>query len=225
MTFRIDRKRAILKVGVLLGAMSVGAVARAQQARFEPSISGRPGEEHIQSRIGMSIQGGGGVIGFTRSNENDVTNVGGSWDVRAVFGTRTIVGLEAAYVGSTRSVNAGLASGAGLVGNGLEGALRVNLPFLVQQTLVEPFGFVGLGWSHYYFSHYSNISNTYFGVRSDNVGTIPMGGGLAVGYRGFIAEARFTYRPTWNNDLVLNPNGSRFLLDTWGVTGMIGFEF
>jgi hypothetical protein len=223
MKVRIDRKGAFLKVGFLLGAMGIAPVASAQ---FEPWVTGRPGEQHLRSRIGMSIQGGGGVVGFMRANENDVTNLGGSWDVRAVFGTRTIPALEAAYVGSSRSVTGGFADGAGLVSNGIEGTFRLNAPFLAGETLIEPFGFVGLGWSHYYLSNFNTIGNTTFvGVRADDVGTVPMGGGIAFGYRGFIAEARFTYRPTWDNDLALSATGGPFELDTWGVTGMIGFEF
>jgi hypothetical protein len=217
---RIDRKRSILRAGVILGAVSLAPVA---QAQFEPSVSGKPGEQHLQTRFGVSVQGGGGVSEFMRSQENNLTDIGGNWEVRAVFGTRTIPALEAAYVGSSRSVNAGLVSGSSLVSNGAEGAFRLNAPFLTNEVLIEPFGFVGLGWGHYYLT---NLTGQFVSVRSDDVGTIPMGGGLALGYHGFIAEVRFTYRPTWGDtNLVLSDNGRTFDLDTWNVGGMIGFEF
>jgi len=214
---RLGRKAAL---GFALGLLGL---ARAAHAQLEPHISGAPGEEHIRSRIGVSIQGGGGVTDFTGSGERGATNIGGSWDIRAVFGTRQIVGIEAAYVGSAHGLSTGSAvvNNATLIGNGVEGNLRLNAPFLVQGTLVEPFGFVGAGWSHYYFT------NGYVaGANADNVGTIPMGGGLALAYRGFLAEARFTYRSVYDDNEIhfQGPVGSAGL-DNWNVGGMVGFEF
>jgi len=216
-----DRK-STLGVGILFGALGIAPVA---QAQFEPVVRGRPGEQHIQTRIGMSIQGGGGVTGFTRTSENDVTNIGGSWEARAVFGTRTILALEAAYVGSSRSLNAGPGAGAGLMGNGAEGTFRLNAPFLVNETLIEPFGFAGLGWSRYTLRELNQLQSAFTTRTSDNVATIPLGGGIAFGYRGFIFEARFTYRPTFDNDLALTANGGQTRLDSWNAGAMVGFEF
>jgi hypothetical protein len=216
-----DRKFT-LKAGVLFGALGIAPVA---QAQFEPWVAGRPGEQHIHSRFGTSIQGGGGVIGFTGSSENNVSNIGGSWDVRAVFGTRTIAALEAAYVGTTRELTAGPGAGAGLMSNGAEGVFRLNAPFLTRETLIEPFAFAGLGWAHYRLNDTSRLQNVFVGRTSDDIATIPIGGGLALGYHGFIFEARFTYRPTFDNDLALTANGSRTELDTWNAGAMIGFEF
>jgi hypothetical protein len=217
---RINHKRALLQLGVVLGAVSVASLA---QAQFEPSVSGRPGEAHVRSRYGVSVQGGGGLTYFTGGRENDVTNAGGAWDLRVVFGTRMIPALEAAYVGSSRSVSSGPVSGTGLVSNGLEGNFRLNAPFLAGEALIEPFGFIGVGWSHYYLT---SLGGQVVTVRSDDVGVVPMGGGLAFGYRGFIAEARGTYRPTWGESgMVLTNDGRRFNLDTWSAGLMVGFEF
>jgi len=219
-TNRINRKGTMVGAAVVLAAAAIAPLA---QAQFEPSVSGKPGEQHLRTRYGVSVQGGGGVTYFAGSDENDLTNAGGSWDVRAVFGTRMIPALEAAYVGSSRSVNGGVVSGAGLMSNGLEGNFRLNAPFLVQQTLIEPFGFVGVGWSHYYLT---SLHDQFVSVRSDDVGTVPMGAGLAVAYHGFLAEARFTYRPTWGaSGFVLSDDGRNFGLDTWTLGGMLGFEF
>ena len=105
----------------------------------------------------------------------------------------------------------------------LEGNFRLNAPFLVNETLIEPFGFIGLGWSHYYLS---SLQGQIVTVRSDDVGTIPMGAGLAFAYHGFLAEARFTYRPTWGSSgFVLANDGRTFDLDSWNVGAMVGFEF
>jgi hypothetical protein len=216
----MTRSKSMLKVGVLL---AVGTSASIAQAQLEPRITGQPGEEHIRSVFGVSVQGGGGVMNFTGGSERGVTDLGGSWEARAVFGTRMIPALEAAYIGSARNVSGGVASGTGLVGNGLEGAFRLNAPFLTNRVLVEPFIFGGLGWSHYSLNH---LSNNVIVSRSDDIGTIPMGGGLAVGYQGFLAEARFTYRPAFDdNGLVLATDGRTMSMDTWNISLSIGYEF
>jgi hypothetical protein len=51
---------------------------------------------------------------------------------------------------------------------------------------------------------------------------MPLGGGLEFVYRRFIADARFTYRETYYNDL-LRVTGDK--LNTWGVGGQLGMEF
>ena len=42
--------------------------------------------------------------------------------------------------------------------------------------------------------------------------TVPFGGGFAFGYGGFVADARFTYRKTYYNNLVSGGGN----LDSWG---------
>jgi len=170
---------------------------------------------------GGAIFVGGGFEDFTHNNLRSMTGGGGYWTARIVGGMRRIVGLEAAYVGSARSIDAlGLDRNARLISNGLEGALRLNVPIVSrnQMALVEPFGFIGLGWSHY------NVTNTNINMSdvasSDDVMTMPFGGGIAFGYGALMADARFTYRKIYNNELV--PGRS---LDTWGVGGQIGFGF
>jgi hypothetical protein len=87
-----------------------------------------------------------------------------------------------------------------------------------EASLLEPFGFVGLGWAHY------NVTNTNVNTSDvasrDDIMTVPFGGGLAFGYRALMADARFTYRTTYFNNLV--PGGN---LNSWGVGGQIGFGF
>lgn len=164
---------------------------------------------------------GGGFEDFAHGNMRSMTGGGGYWSARFVGGMRQILGLEAAYIGSARTIDAlGLDGNSRLFSNGAEGALRLNIPMVSanQMSLIEPFGFVGLGWSHY------NVTNTKVNTSdvasSDDVMTLPVGGGLAFGYGGFMADARFTYRKTYFNNLVPGQN-----LDTWGVGGQIGFGF
>jgi hypothetical protein len=102
----------------------------------------------------------------------------------------------------------------------VEGALRVNIPLVQGRSIVEPFGFVGLGWQHY------SITNTNTAVSdvndSDDVMTVPYGGGLEFGYGSFLADARFTYRQTYYNNLLRTTGGN---LNNWGVAGQVGFQF
>lgn len=172
--------------------------------------------------LGAGLLLGGGVQDFTGSNIRSVTGTAGFWNARMVFGTRQIVGFEAAYVGSAQSIEMlGLDSDAMLLSNGAEGAVRVNLPMTrTSYSLVEPFGFVGAGWSRY---HVANTPvNTSSVAPNDDILAVPYGAGVAFGYRGFMADARFTYRSTFYNDL-LRTSGGR--LDNWTAGGQVGFEF
>jgi len=178
-------------------------------------------------RSSVSPRGGGFFVGggfedFTNNSLRGMTGGGGYWGARIVGGMRQIIGMEAAYVGNARTIDAlGLNGNARLISNGLEGALRLNIPIVSwnQMSLVEPFGFVGLGWSHYNLVN-TNL-NTSSVASSDDIMTMPFGGGLAFGYGGFMADARFTYRKTYYNNLVTGGGD----LDSWGAGAQIGFGF
>jgi hypothetical protein len=171
-------------------------------------------------RIGAGVLLGGGYEDFTYSQVRNMTGAAGAWNARVVAGTRQYVGLEAAYVGSARSVEVlGLSTDSNLVSNGFEGAFRVNIPVVRGQSLIEPFGFVGLGWQHYSLTNV--VTNTSDLADKDDVMTVPYGGGLEFSYAMFMADARFTYRQTYDNDLVRT--GGK--LNTWGLGGQIGVEF
>jgi hypothetical protein len=213
----------VVQVGVVLGLMTGTQIARAE---FEPRVSGQPGEEHLKTHYGISIQGGGGVTNFTKSREQEVTGLGGSWEVRAVLNTRLVPALEIAYVGSARGVNGGLFDGAGLVGNGVEWTFRLNAPFLRRGVLLEPFAFVGLGWDHYSLTN-SPVQPGPLLKQTSNVGVVPAGAGMAIGYKGLMAEARFTYRPAFDDgDLPIRFVSDRASdLDSWKLGFMAGYEF
>jgi len=175
----------------------------------------------VPSRFGAGLLIGGGYEEFTSDNVQRITGGGGSWNARLVAGTRSFIGMEAAYVGSARGIDTlGLSSDAFLVGNGAEGALRLNVPIISGLTLFEPFGFVGVGWSHYTVTN-SNV-NTSSVNGSDDIMTVPYGGGLAFAYGAMMADARFTYRQTYYNDLMRTGGGN---LNSWGVSGQVGFAF
>jgi hypothetical protein len=187
-----------------------------------PEPEAYPAHMGVATHIGVAMLLGGGFSDFSNSRLRDMTGNGGYWDVRVVGGTREIVGFEAAYVGGARGMTAlGYANDARLLNNGLEGDLRVNIPIVRGYSLVEPFGFVGVGWQHYQITGNNNPITADLQSK-DDVLTLPYGGGLEFSYRNFMADARFTYRQTYYNNLTSTIGGN---LNNWNVGGQIGFEY
>jgi hypothetical protein len=175
----------------------------------------------VYSHVGVGLLVGGGFNDFTNSHLRSVTGDGGYWTARIVAGTREYVGMEAAYVGDARGINGlGLNNDSRLISNGLSGNLRINIPIARGASLIEPFGFVGVGWAHYTVTN-NNVALSDV-TSSDNILTLPYGGGLEYAYRGFMADARFTYTQTYYNNLTETVGGN---LNNWGVGGQIGFEY
>jgi hypothetical protein len=184
--------------------------------------AGPPAYAPWMSRLGSAVLVGGGYEDFTHSAPRNMTGAGGFWTARLVGGTRQLIGLEAAYIGAARSVDTfGLPSSSDLISNGFEGALRLNLPIVQGLSLVEPFGFVGLGWQHYTVTNAGGNTSNLVGT-SDDVMTMPYGAGLEVAYARFIADARVTYRQTYFNDMLRTTGGN---LNTWDVGAQVGVEF
>ena len=176
---------------------------------------------HVYSKVGVGLLVGGGFNDFTNNHLKSVTGDGGYWTARVVAGTREYVGMEAAYVGDARSINGlVLSNDSRLISNGVSGNLRVNIPIARGASLIEPFGFVGVGWSHYTVTNNNVALSDVTSV--DNVLTLPYGGGLEFAYKGFMADARFTYTQTYYNNLTETVGGN---LNNWGAGGQIGFEY
>lgn len=183
------------------------------------------------SEYGIEMSLGGGVESFASDEMQANTDPGATWDVRGVFGTRTPIALEAAYVGSSQSIDAvfGERSSARLMGTGLEGALRLNILPLEDFT---PFAFGGLGWKRYDVTG-ADFTTADTGIRDeDTLLEVPMGGGLAYRDNGFVVDARFTYRLAAGEDLVISNSDSDPLdtdrhanMDNWSVGARVGYEF
>lgn len=178
------------------------------------------------NRAGFALTAGGGVQGFTGGTMRDTTKDGGNWDVRAAFGTRLPVSFEASYLGSAQQINAlGLDSNALLVGNGVQGNLRINAT--TGNIPVQPFLFGGVAWRRYQLENTS--TNTSDVIGEDDVLEVPLGIGVAYKLRGFTLDARGEYRPSFYSNLVPDSGTNAFSdpasLDRWGVNANLGVEF
>ncbi len=181
--------------------------------------------EPFLEKYGVAFVLGGGVEGFTNDSMRQSTKDGGNWDARAIFGTRDWVGFEAAYIGSAQSIDAlGLDGNALLVGNGVQGNLRLNL---TTNQLVQPFAFAGAAWRHY--SLQNTGINTSDVRDTDDVLEVPMGVGLAYKYDGFMIDARGEFRAVTGNDLMPSltdtAGDTRAEMHRWGVNANIGYAF
>jgi hypothetical protein len=180
--------------------------------------------EDPKPRRNMSLSLGGGVSDFTDSTVRDRTDISGAYEARLGIGMSSLFGIEAAYVGTAGSIDTlGLDDDAVLISNGLEGLARLNLGTFD----VQPYVVGGASWVRY------NVVNDSFNTSdvrdSDDVLAIPFGGGIStyLGNTGLMADARFTFRATFDEDLIRptpsNSDGSS--LSNWMATVRLGYTF
>jgi hypothetical protein len=173
--------------------------------------------------IGLDLLAGGGVTGFVRDHTNDVTEVGGMWSARVVGGARQFLGFEAAYVGTAQGIDAiGLDSNAVLLGNGVEGNLRLNF---LRDRLIQPYIFAGLGWTHYEVSN-SDVETAAV-EEADDVMHIPAGAGLTVRVARRVAlDVRGMFRGAVDDGMFHAPAGDEDDgLESLSGTAQLGFTF
>jgi hypothetical protein len=169
------------------------------------------------SGLGEYFLVGGGVSDFRDRALRDRLDTGGSWDARVGIGSRFYLGAEAAYVGSYRSFKG---SASNLAMNGAEAIVRLQLPVASGAWLVEPFAFGGIGWDHL------SVRQAPAGVNdSADIGVVPFGAGVTVGYGRFLVDARFTYRSTFNDQVGLAPGTTTTDLSHWTAGASVGLEF
>lgn len=200
--------------------LAAGAAFADEKAEPSPPKSETP--KLVLKDIGMSAEVGGGVTGFTDSDAQDATDPGGSWTARLTIGTRSLIGAEAAYIGTAQNIQAlGLDDSALLVGNGLEADVRVNI---LQDEVIQPYIFAGVAWKHYSLQNYD--FNTSDVADSDNVAEIPVGAGVAYRSNGFNGNLRFSMNPAFESDLLPAATaGDSLRLNNWNVGARVGFEF
>lgn len=184
---------------------------------------GRDGVQRVRDPLGIQLMLGGGVVNsFDEGTENFV-ELGATWDARVAFMNRNLIGFEAAYVGSVQQADAlGLDDNASLLGNGVEGNVRLNL---LRSAPVSPYVFAGLGWTHY------DMTNTDVTTSlvddSDDVFHIPAG--LGVGFhlfRGVTLDLRGTLRAAFDDEMfdraTLEDESG---MENWATSAELGFEF
>lgn len=177
--------------------------------------------------FGFAVMAGGLYQDFTNNTMQNATSGAGGWSARFIAGTNSIIGVEAAYRGAASQVQ-GLGVTANtpyLVSNGLEGTARLNVPLRMGYHLFEPYGFAGIGYSHYTISNYNaNAQRLSSFTSTDSVMDVPVGGGFAYAYKQFIMDARAGWTATYYQNILTGANSSG-TLDHWNVGGQVGFRF
>jgi hypothetical protein len=209
----IREMRAVLSKFVCIAGVVLAAAPGVASAEGW----GGAGSRDLATPLGEYLLLGGGVTDFTSRSVKDQYRTGGTWDVRVGIGSRSFLGFEAAYVGSSLAAEG---NGSDLLSNGAEGVLRLQYPYVARSWLVEPFVFGGIGWQRV------SLREAPPGVQDrDDVGVVPFGGGITAGYGRWLLDARFTYRSRFNEDLALATGAAPANLDQWAVSAAIGYEF
>jgi hypothetical protein len=179
------------------------------------------------SPANMSLTVGGGVTDFARSTLSNTTDVGGTWDVRYLLGTRRFFGFEAGYLGTAQGGNTGLAEG-GVQTNQLTGSVRWN----ILRARVQPFVTAGVGWGNLR-RNATNINDTITLSSSSNSFVAPFMGGIAgyIGQHGVI-DIRGGYTlvanrdfSVFNNSEGISLNGRLERPDMWNAELRAGYAF
>lgn len=175
--------------------------------------------------VGAMVMIGGGAVDFATSGPSQFASTGGYWNAR-IAGTRTILSAEAAYIGRAHGISAtGLSAGSTLLGNGVEGLIRLNAPFETGDVLIEPFAVAGGSWE--YFTILNEGANTSSLEDNDVAVFVPVGVGLAAAWQGLSIDVRGLYRHAFLSEMF---GDSGFGLDdsalnTWQLGANLGFEF
>ena len=161
--------------------------------------------EGVKTDEGVGLTVGAGVTGFAAQSLRDTTSpLGGLWDLRAAFGTHTVLALEVGYVGAAMSIRSQLnQEAATLISTTFETDVRVNF---APHYRADPYVFAGLGWQRY---------------TIDDQGWSIMETGVANR-----ADARGTFRAVRDANLVLEQPEHRFApMHNWEVSLAVGHEF
>jgi opacity protein-like surface antigen len=167
-----------------------------------------------QAPLDVGIEAGAGYASFVDGNVADVTRGGVGWDVRLLLGAHSILGLEAAYVGTDNAVQG--VSNVSLRSNAFEGDLRLSTPGWFR-TPVQLFAFAGGGVNRF--------SLVYAGPNltaihdADTTFVAPLGAGLQFNLNPHVTlDTRFTYRFMFDNDLTERRDNA----DMYTITARLG---
>lgn len=202
------------------GVHTPAAFGQAAVPQAPPEIQTTPTDWAPRSRVGVAAMVAGGFGDFSNGNIRSATDLGGSWNVRATSGTRLPFAWELGYLGGVNGIEGvGFEDDAYMLRTTIEGALRFNAPIVLGSSMMSPFALAGVGWTRY--DTYNTIQAliTQDELQDDQL-TTPLGAGLAFYHRGFTADARFTYRFAFDDDLFGDQD-----MSTWNVSFGLGAEF
>ncbi len=170
--------------------------------------------------LGLQVMAGGGVTGFVDDYSSDVTDVGGLWTARVTGGAKQRIGFEVAYVGTAQDLNM-LADDAAVVGNGVEGNLRLNLAPALR---FQPYLFAGLGLATY---DVTGVDASVASMKdSDTVMLVPAGAGVGIGLIGDVSlDVRGTLRGALGDTMFDRLSDDSNGLENWSVTAQLGLGF
>lgn len=202
-------KRLTVPLTVLLGTLAIPTIADAQYYDYD--------SDNRYDPYDMAFTVGGSFSDYLREEARSFTSPGGGWEARAVFGTRSYLGAEAAYVASLNGMTAlGVDDNARLMSNGAEGLARVNFT----TSAWQPYVLAGLGWRHY------NVVNTDVNTSSiDDTAdamVIPVALGISYRVQRMVMDLRGTYRPSFLDDISAAQSAP---LDSASAAFNVGFEF
>jgi len=215
-------------------AEDVGEAA-GELARETGELAGAVYEETTDSLFGrgLAVMGGFGAETFVSQAADDVSGVGGLWDLRVVMGLQSRIAVELGYIGSAADIDSRLDDSSGtLIGTTIEAGARVHM---VRDLALRPYAFAALGWRRYDVSG-ADFETSSTGLNdADTLFTLPIGLGVTyrfeeLGVPGLVAAARGTLRLNMNPDLILidplQPQEREFAgMHTWGLTMRAGYEF
>ena len=150
--------------------------------------------------FGWALMAGGGYQDFTKDTMRSVTDGGGYWDARFIGGTNSIIGFEAAYVGSARSIRrwAPRPTTRRWCRTASRGTSESTPRCGGARTCSSRTATRGSGTST---STSRTTTRTPAALSSftpnDSIMTVPVGGGFAYAYKAFIMDARAGWTATY----------------------------
>lgn len=166
----------------------------------------------------IAVTTGAGPANYFGSALNSTLDVGAAWDARLTFGARSVLALEAAYVGSTNNIDTLSGTHGRLDSHGVDGDLRLQLPLVV-----EPYIFGGVGYNHMALVRTDSPSFAGPLNQDDNQVTVPAGAGISANLgKHTTLDVRGTYRLIPDNGLTTMSTGN---LHQWVAQAHVGYVF
>jgi hypothetical protein len=184
--------------------------------------SARADSELSIAPAGLAVHLGGGVSRFVGKEAKDLFHTGGYWDLRAVWGSSSLLGAEASYRASTNNGKSGLMGGAQLFGDSVEAAARLNLPIQLDGLRLTPFASAGAGWSYYQVQ--DAPSSWPQDRRHASALVLPFGAGISGVIEHVVVDLRLTYRATPASQPFTAAGGSEIPLQSWSAGLTVGYE-